>query len=65
MDFNSLMLSVCLTCISGDGYIQTDTTGPPYDIYLVLYNSVVLQFIRMVSVSVISLTVSQRACPVS
>ena len=51
VDFNSMLMSVTLTCVSGDGYIQTEKTGPPYDIYLLLYNSVVLQFIRMVSIT--------------
>ena len=49
-DFNSMLISISLTCVSGDGYIQTERTGPPYDIYLLLYNSVILQFIRMVSI---------------
>ena len=61
VDYNTLLMSICLTCISGDGFIQTDKTGPPYDIYLLLYNSVVLQFIRMVSKGFIRM-VSKGLC---
>ena len=45
-----MLISISLTCVSGDGYIQTERTGPPYDIYHLLYNNVILQFIRMVSI---------------